>query len=114
MENKPLTDNDTDSSLLSAFAWWEKKRLVYNMVLFVIGIIPVLSFDSIDLFDLIGILLYGLLANVFYCLGFFIEISFKLYFKSDKYFNSKREPLFWAGLIFSVCLTAFLSNLAPY
>jgi hypothetical protein len=112
MENKDLFTDETDKSLLTAFAWWEKKRVIYNMIMLITGLIIMLYFGDFDLLSLIGIILYGLIANIFYCLGFFIELAARHYFKSEKDFKQTRELIFWAGLIFSIVLTIWLGELS--
>jgi hypothetical protein len=111
MENKDLFTDEKDKMLLTAFAWWEKKRIVYNMVLLVTGGITLFMLQGFDPLMLIGVLIYGVFANVFYCLGFFIEMASHHYFKSDRDFTSTRVTIFWIGLIFSVFITLFMGSL---
>ena len=104
MEEKDLFSEKEDKSLLAAFGWWEKKRIYYNIAVGAAGII-VLAFDqSFNPPYLIGIIIYGIVANLFYSLGFLIETGLKYYSKSEIDFSSRRNTLFWAGLIFSVLL----------
>jgi nicotinamide riboside transporter PnuC len=106
MENKDLFTNEEDKSLLNAFGRWEKKRLFYNTVVGAAGILTtVLSSQKIDILYLIGIIFYGVAANLFYCPGFLTEVAIKYYFKSDIDFSDKRNAFFWIGLIFSLLIT---------
>jgi hypothetical protein len=98
-----------DQSLLAAFGWWEKRRIIYNLVVGTTGLfciygmgIPVFWFE---------IVLYGVLANICYCLGFCIEVAARFYFKNNTDFNEKRFYLYILGLVLSVIITFGLATL---
>ena len=55
--------------------------------------------------DLVGVVLYAVIANLFYSLGFFIEIGARYYFKSTRDFTEMRKTLFNLGLAFSISIT---------
>ena len=104
-----------DKLLLTAFGWWEKKRIIYNIVVGCAGVfILFTNGGEFTIPNFIGIIIYGLLANLFYSLGFLIEIGAKHYFKSDRDFGKIREGLFWAGLILSVIITIFLGSISTF
>jgi hypothetical protein len=98
-----------EKGLLYAFGWWEKKRILYNIVIFVTGIVTLYFTELFRLLPtgdlVVGIILWGLLANLAYCLGFFTEIAFKHYLKSSLDFTKGRQILFWLGVFISVLLT---------
>jgi hypothetical protein len=112
MEQQDLFSDEQDKSLLAAFAWWEKRRLVYNLIIgstgilciFILSLLPFLS-----IIDLFGVILYGIIANMFYSLGFLIEVATKHYFRSKIDFTEKRKALFGIGLILSILITIGLS-----
>lgn len=111
MENKDIITDEKDKNLLSAFAWWEKQRIIFNAIVGTAGISGlIIASPKLALIDIVGILVYGIIANLFYGIGFFIEIGTKHYFKSDKDFRNIRVTLFWLGLIFSTAIT-FLSSI---
>ncbi len=113
MEEKDIFETPDNKSLLSAFAWWEKKRIIYNAVIGASGIYVLFSGGwELTIIDLIGIIIYGTMANLFFCLGFLIEVGAKHYFKSEIDFSKKRDALFWAGLIFSVLITVWLGTIS--
>lgn len=112
MEQQDLFSDKEDKSLLSAFAWWEKRRLAYNLIVGATGVICVFILSLIpflELINLIGIIIYGIIANMFYSLGFVIEIGAKYYFRSKMDFTEKRKILFVIGLVLSVLVTIGLS-----
>ncbi|MEI2737588.1 MAG: hypothetical protein V9F01_02245 [Chitinophagaceae bacterium] len=113
MEEKDIFETRENKSLLSAFAWWEKKRIIYNAVVGASGIYILFSEGlELTIIDFIGIIVYGTVANIFYCLGFLIEVGAKHYFKSEKDFSKSRNALFWAGLVFSVLITLWLGSIS--
>lgn len=97
--------------------WWELRRLLYNLILLIVGVTAIagiewlmtkvipLGQDAVEPVSLVlGVLVYGVLANVCYTLGWVIEL-----------WGRKTEPLaarqrarwmFRAGLIFSCVLTS--------
>ncbi|MBL7725005.1 MAG: hypothetical protein JNK27_12700 [Chitinophagaceae bacterium] len=112
MNEYHLFDEKEERSLLAAFAWWEKRRLIYNLIVGATGIIclAVLSlFSFLGLSDLVGILIYGIIVNLFYSCGFLIEIASRHYFKSKIDFSEKRKILFGIGLVLSILITIILS-----
>ena len=92
--------------LLKAFAWWEKKRLLYNIIVGITGAVVMFSLPVHTFFDIISVILFGILANMFYTLGFLLEVIMAHYFKKDMIFEKWRPVLFWTGVIFSVFVTA--------
>jgi hypothetical protein len=63
----------------------------------------------LSLIDLIGIVIYGIIANMFYSLGFLIVVGAKHYLKSKMDFTEKRRTFFAFGLTLSVLITIGLS-----
>jgi len=96
--------------------WWETRRLVFNLLVGMTGVIATAVFllignaivqpgeDFIEPLALIGIvLLYGLMANVCYTLGWITELAWA---KDDPAKGHDfRVRAFRAGLIFSIVLT---------
>lgn len=101
-----LFPTDKDKSLLAAFAWWEKRRIAYNLVVGFVGSWIFLFVPLTSAGPLLGAAFYGLMANLFYSLGFFIEMAAKHYFKSDMDFTEKRKTIFVLGLVLSILVTA--------
>lgn len=109
-ESKDLFNIEKDNSILSAFGWWEKRRWIYNIVVGFTGAFFMFLLPMVTSFDIIGIVIYGLLANLCYSLGFLIEVVARYYFKNESDFTDRRKLMFGAGLVLSVLVTAFLAT----
>lgn len=108
-DKKDLFDLEPDKSLLTAFGWWEKRRWIFNLVMGLTGSVIFFLIPSVETLDILGVLVYGILANLCYCTGFLIEVVARYYFKNESDFTRKREFLYGAGLLFSVLVTALLA-----
>lgn len=111
MKEFHLFEEKQEQSLLAAFGWWEKRRLLYNLFTGGTGVLCLLLlslFPLLEFIDYLGILLYGIIVNVFYSLGFLIEVAARYYFKSQADFLQKRKMLFGLGLVISILVTAAL------
>jgi len=96
------------------FQWWEARRLRYNALLLIMGIItcllvlftgiyayePKMKFEEPNMIT-VGPFAYGIAANIFYTFGPLIDVIF--------YRGRPRVKLFKTGLIFSLILTALPS-----
>jgi MFS family permease len=97
--------------------WWELRRLLYNTILFAIGItsifvmellmekvIPV-GEDAIEPMALaLGVVAYGIMANVCYTLGWIVELIGRRQHEARARLRAKK--LFLMGLWFSCLLTS--------
>lgn len=105
MQQPDIFPDEKDKSLLAAFAWWEKRRPAYNLVVGITGLVVLVFLGEFSLFILAAVLAYGLIANVFYSTGFLLEVVDKHYFKSSLDLSERRSELFWIGLLFSGLVT---------
>jgi hypothetical protein len=89
-----------------AIWWWETRRVVFNLILFVVGLLSILIGNYAMLASppiLLGIIAYAIAANIFYTLGWISEI---LWSAGDTTRTEALRPnVFRLGLLFSVCLT---------
>ena len=96
--------------------WWEIRRILYNAILFAIGITSIVSMewlmekvipvgrDAIEPFALtIGIMIYGIVANLFYTLGWLVELVTTC--ADPEQARSRAKKMFLAGLWLSSLLT---------
>ena len=112
-----------DHSLTSTkevIGWWESRRIPYNLLVGSVGIISIfLIFISAILGELIfnepstlpdppifmifGIILYGIMANIFYTAGWVVELTIRRLWPKES--DSFATLSFRLGIIFSVLLT---------
>lgn len=97
----------------SIIKWWERKRIIYNLVIIFVQItialnewIGVLRWGISDV--LIGSALFLLIANGFYTFGWALEFLIQHYFSGFKQKPIHRLLLFILGLLFSVFVTGIV------
>ncbi len=99
--------------LEDSIRWWEKKRLWFNIIVGVCGILPAAfamgSMGLTLLLFLVGSIFWGLGANVMYCSGFMLEALSFHYLKIDKPFTWLRWTMFICGIVFSSLVTLLFS-----
>jgi hypothetical protein len=97
--------------------WWELRRILYNTLLLIVGVSAIIGMewlvtkviplgeDAIEPMILVlGILIYGFVANLFYTLGWVIELWAR---KSDPVSARRRgQWMFRVGMLFSCVLTS--------
>ena len=97
--------------------WWELRRLLYNLVLLVVGVAAIagmewlmgrvipLGEDAIEPLTLVlGVVVYGIMANLCYTLGWVIELRRR---RADPVAARQRgQWMFRAGTLFSCVLTS--------
>lgn len=102
---------DMRRTTLSSLRWWESRRLVFNKVVGAAGLVT-LSFASVFFilvgeFSLapliIGPVVYGIVANACYSLGWLTELAARVAWGREA--PDLGPILFRQGLIFSVGLT---------
>lgn len=116
-----LDDHNTnyssiDNNILSAkgvIIWWEKKRILYTAILIFTSTYFIFDYRHHPLHQILGLrsILYDTLIlivilNLFYTLGWIVEISIVKLFKT-KYNISFRWTLFILGSLISIFLMAF-------
>lgn len=110
---KELLDDgfdDENINLLDAVAWWEKKRLLYNGSLFAVELLAMIIYWDGTMALGIGpaiffTILYNMVANMFYTIGWAVEILFLYYFKIKSLGTGIRLVLYLVGFIFSLLWT---------
>jgi hypothetical protein len=94
--------------------WWESRRLTFNAIVGATGLVTLGAIKLIALLPPLsmhmavfwpGVLAYGILANLFYTLGFATEAAMQRAWHDE---TPRVGPaLFRQGVIFSVGLTLF-------
>ena len=101
---------------VSVIGWWEARRLPFNLIVGAVGCFTVLAitllttlpgnFPGPPLAVIIGgSLVYGVLANLCYCLGPLVELT--MYRLWGDQAPRAGPVLFRQGLVFSIGLTLF-------
>lgn len=91
----------------SSLTWWDKKRVWFNIIILVTAVLYLIMIQpkSFGLNEFFGALLYGLVLNVFYCLGFLMELYDYKYLKNRLKSQNYRNTFFILGTVFSVIYT---------
>jgi hypothetical protein len=107
-----------------SIAWWEVRRIPYNLAIAAAGTVTVIAVIGIggmfakpgeDVIEPLGLLaggvVFGILANLLYTLGWISEL---LWSGGDTARSESLRPrVFWLGLIGSVLLTLAPAVLVP-
>jgi len=99
-----------DSRIISNVKWWESRRLLFNIIVGLSGMLAGLSIYTLDDF-FIGIwfvLFYGIIVNLFYTLGWVLEVLNIIYFDGKYSVGEIKGALFFVGTSMSVLITVFL------
>ena len=105
---------------LAVVRWWEAKRLTYNGVVGVSGLLSLLVLH-VTVFPTPGLLnpqpwavalAFGIAANICYSLGWLVELLLQRWLGREVY--GLGPALFRHGLVFSVGLTWFPVGLAGF
>ncbi len=103
---------DVGRELVESNNFWLKKRLLFNLLVGISGLLVTLKFIySIDLFDILGIIAWGIVANAFYSFGYVLESYIIKKSNGKKNLSESRKILFWIGTICYVILTAIYATL---
>ncbi len=98
------------TNLYEGIQWWEKRRLWFNLAVGIAGLIPLLGYMSyLILADFIGVVMFGVAANVCFCAGYILEALDLHYLKGRLNIERYRLLLFTLGTAASVLMTIVLS-----
>jgi hypothetical protein len=88
--------------------WWEPTRLWFNICVGISGLVAIVitgNFDCI-LFNIIGIVFWGIIANILFSTGILVEILDAYYFKSKLRLFKYRWVFYIMGTIL-YCIVTF-------
>jgi len=87
--------------LLESHRYWSRKRILFNIIVGLGGVFSVLLFvgEETTLFDLFGMMLWGIVANAFYSTGYILDSYIISRSKGEKSLQDIRGLLFWIGTI---------------
>lgn len=118
METKLLDDihftqPTPDSDIVETIKWWERRRIFYNMGVILTGLFVVaahwLPFQN-PLYSLLMMLLFLICCNVFYSVGWGIEVLSRVYNGRETHFKQLRSWLFCMELYASIIATVYISH----
>lgn len=109
----------TLEDLKANIKWWESKRWIFNILVGLSGLYGIYDFlQTIDYEwtaeDTIGIILWGIGANVFYSLGTLMELFDWYYFKNKIKITEGFRYLLLVGGIFFSCFWTFCNVVIYY
>jgi hypothetical protein len=107
-----------------AIVWWEKRRILFNLLVLAAGIVSCLVVFAIGsrlvtpgedveepLGIILGVIIYGVAANACYTLGWITELLWS--WGDTQSTEANRSKVFRVGIIFSVVLTLSPGVLIP-
>ena len=101
-----MSNQPSEVALKDAVTWWEKRRIWFNVAVGVSGIAAILlTTNSISSSDIIDIILYGIVLNVMYSVGFVLEALDNHYFAQKLKIYKFRLGLCVLGTVSSVLIT---------
>jgi hypothetical protein len=95
--------------LNETIVWWEKQRIIFNIVVGISGLLSliIISPSYFGITEIIGILFWGIIANILYSSGILIEILNLYYFNSKVKFYKFRFGFYVFGSLL-YCAVTFL------
>lgn len=108
-----MTDTPTFREVLSnALVYWEKRRLLYNTVLFVIVVVMFLIGQPtvaglINFSGMMTLLVLAVAANILYSFAYLPDIMLQLSDYRETWLRW-RKWLFWSGVVFAGLLTVWV------
>jgi len=112
-------DPSTGSQLQVAYSFWHKKRVIFNVLVLLAGLIAViLYFDRVKPSDIIGMALWGIVANGLFCIGYSLESYFIISSNGEKPTRLLSQLQFWFLTVGYCILTYFVAvtyfTILPY
>ena len=92
-----LTKKSLGDSLLASHDYWLQKRILFNFIVGAVGLLATILYAPIfTIFDLMGIFMWGFIANGLYSFGYVLE-SYMITNHPKIKFDGFRNLLFWTG-----------------
>ena len=114
MEVIDHVEHKEQSALRTSLKWWEKRRIWFNLLVGISGIVGIMCYAPFfGLIDMIFILTYGIIANLFYSIGFVLEALNLHYLEGKINLKANRILLFIIGTALS-CILTFAACLQFY
>lgn len=117
---EPLNEN-TGHMLLEAQLFWAKARIWFNVIVGAAGMLVVLkNLNLVSLFDVFGIILWGIVANAFYSTGYVLDSFIIVKSRGQRSLKPVRYVLFLLGTLayafvsFVFALVYFTLSITPF
>ena len=98
-----ITDEEKVSGqkLLDSHRYWSRRRILFNIIVGSAGLISVLLVlgAGLTIFDLFGIVMWGVVANAMFSIGYIVESYIIAKSKGQRDLQGNRDILFWMGTI---------------
>ena len=104
--NDQLIIDELGSKILDSYTWWAKKRLLFNILVGLTGLLTIFTFGfNFYIADMLGILAWGLVANGLYSFGYVVESLVLVRTKGASRISQSRSLLFWLGTVAYMLVT---------
>lgn len=98
----------TNQSIIQKFKWWEKKRMLFNIAVGISGLITTIMYcKHFEIFELFGVIAWGMVANILYSTGFIFEMVDHYYFNERIQIVKFRMFLFLIGTLSYIIVSYF-------
>ncbi len=106
-----VSKNGLEASLLDAHNYWLRMRLFFNLIVGAAGTLATLLYaETFTTFDLLGILMWGFVANGLYSSGYSLE-SYVITQHPKVKFRNYRFLLFYIGTLLYSFVSFFYAQL---
>jgi hypothetical protein len=110
--DSPTKDAPEQSVIKEMIMWWEKRRIIYNILIVGLSIFLIYDFWDYPWRKIVGgniiifeAVLFLIIANVFYSLGWGIGVLAHYMFKTNGLSITWRWIIFVLGTLFSIIIT---------
>lgn len=96
-----------DTVLKKTIVWWEKKRIWFNIIIAVFGVLALLSIGPpyFSITEIVGIAIFGFCMNIFYSTGIILEVLDSYYFRNKFNLFRFRHLFIIIGTLLSIIFT---------
>ena len=98
--------------LLESYRYWNKNRLLFNILVGLAGLASTITFSrsTLTVGDIFGIVAWGIVANGLYSLGFIWEATIITRSKGTRNLKTNRAFLFWVGTVAYVLVSIVFAH----
>ncbi|MBC8754588.1 hypothetical protein H2O64_07875 [Kordia sp. YSTF-M3] len=95
------------SVLKKTIVWWEKKRIWFNIIIGINGVLALLSIGPpyFSITEIVGIVIFGFFMNIFYSTGIILAVLDSYYFRNKFNLFRFRHLFIIIGTMLSIIFT---------